>query len=187
MWDVINCPSPWNLLQVQHSSNMSLYFISALHTEMVRVSTGTRRNNKVIMTSKRRHNDVIIASCVGRCSGNPSWSAKTVYPTYTGCLRPLGPVSISEKRLIVRSREVSKPRDWYFKSSYRFEIWQAHRQQCCRSACQISERSDNSKYGFETSREREPWYHQSITSHAGRLVFLNIPVPQGLTHWGRDR
>ena len=60
-----------------------------------------------------------------------------------------------KRRLIVRSREVSKPRDWYFKS-YRFEIWQAHRQQCCRSASQISERSDYSKYksrGFETSRD----------------------------------
>ena len=58
--------------------------------------------------------------------------------------------------LTVRSREVSKPRDWYFRLSYRFEIWQTHRQQCCRSACQISERSDNSKCksrGFETSRD----------------------------------
>ena len=59
-------------------------------------------------------------------------------------------------RLFLRSRKVSKPRDWYFKLSYRFEIWQAHRQHCCRSACQISERSDNSKYksrGFETLRD----------------------------------
>ena len=58
-----------------------------------------------------------------------------------------------KRRLSVRSRKVSKPRDRYFKLSYRFEIWQAHRQHCCRSACQISERSDNSKYksrGFET-------------------------------------
>ena len=57
------------------------------------------------------------------------------------------------RRLIVRSREVSKPRGWQFKLSYRFEIWQAHRQHCCRSTCQISERSYNSKYkssGFET-------------------------------------
>ena len=61
-----------------------------------------------------------------------------------------------KRRLFVRSRKVSKPRDWYFKLSYRFEIWQAHRQHCCRSACQISERSDNSKYksrGFETWRD----------------------------------
>ena len=59
-------------------------------------------------------------------------------------------------RLFVRSRKVSKPRDWYFKLSYRFEIWQAHRQHCCRRACQISEQSDNSKYksrGFETLRD----------------------------------
>ena len=36
------------------------------------------------------------------------------------------------------------------------QICQAHRQHCCRSACQISERSDNSKYksrGFETLRD----------------------------------
>ena len=32
------------------------------------------------------------------------------------------------RRLIVRSREVSKPRDWWLKLSHRFEIWQAPRQ-----------------------------------------------------------
>ena len=39
---------------------------------------------------------------------------------------------------------------------YRFEIWQAHRQQCCRCACQISKRYDNLKYqsrGFEILRK----------------------------------
>ena len=37
--------------------------------------------------------------------------------------------------------------------SYRSEIWQALRQQCCRCVCQISKRYDNLKYqsrGFET-------------------------------------
>ena len=66
------------------------------------------------------------------------------------------PSQYPKKRLFVRSRKVSKPRDWYFKLSYRFEIWQAHRQHCCRSACQISERSENSEYksrGFETWRD----------------------------------
>ena len=66
------------------------------------------------------------------------------------------PSQYPKRRLFVRSRKVSKPRDWYFKLSYRFEIWQAHRQHCCRSACQISERSGNSKYksrGFETLRD----------------------------------
>ena len=66
------------------------------------------------------------------------------------------PSQYPKRRLSVRSPKVSKPRDRYFKLSYRFEIWQAHRQHCCRSACQISERSDNSKYksrGFETLRD----------------------------------
>ena len=66
------------------------------------------------------------------------------------------PSQYPKRRLFVRSRKVSKPRDWYFKLSYRFEILQAHRQHCCRSACQISERSANSKYksrGFETLRD----------------------------------
>ena len=66
------------------------------------------------------------------------------------------PSQYPKRRLFVRSRKVSKPRDWYFELSYRFEIWQAHRQHCCRSACQISERLDNSKYksrGFETLRD----------------------------------
>ena len=66
------------------------------------------------------------------------------------------PSQYMKRRLPVRSRKVSKPRDWNFKLSNRLEIWQAHRQHCCRSACQISERSDNSKYksrDFETLRD----------------------------------
>ena len=51
------------------------------------------------------------------------------------------PFQYQIRRLIVRSREVSKPRDWEFKLSHRFDILQAHRQQCCQGACQISERS----------------------------------------------
>ena len=72
------------------------------------------------------------------------------------CTRSRAPSQYPKRRLFVRSRKVSKPRDWYFKLSYRFEIWRAHRQHCCRSACQISERSDDSKYkcrGFETLRD----------------------------------
>ena len=40
--------------------------------------------------------------------------------------------------------------------SYRSEIWQAPRQQCCRGTCQISERLEKFKpesRGFETSRD----------------------------------
>ena len=71
-------------------------------------------------------------------------------------MAPWAPSQYPKRRLSVRSRKVSKPRDRYFKLSYRFEIWQTHRQHCCRSACQISERSDNSKYksrGFETLQD----------------------------------
>ena len=60
----------------------------------------------------------------------------------------------SIRRLIVRSRKVSKPRDLYLELSDRSEIWQAPRQHCCRCACQISWQCDNLNYqsrGFETS------------------------------------
>ena len=60
------------------------------------------------------------------------------------------------RRFIVRSRKVSKPRDLYLELSNRSEIWQAHRQYCCRCACQISKRCDDSNYqsrSFETSRD----------------------------------
>ena len=59
------------------------------------------------------------------------------------------------RRVIVRSRKVSKPRDWPFELSYRFVIWQALRQQYCRYACKISERSDYIWYkspAFDSSR-----------------------------------
>ena len=68
--------------------------------------------------------------------------------------RTRAPSQYPKRRLFVRSREVSKPRDLYLKLSDRSEIWQALRQHCCRCACQISKRYDNLKYqsrGYETS------------------------------------
>ena len=65
------------------------------------------------------------------------------------------PFQYPVRRLIVRSRKDSKARDRVLKYSYRFAIWQAYWQQCHRAACQISERSDNSKSkyrGFATLR-----------------------------------
>ena len=64
---------------------------------------------------------------------------------------PWAPFQYPIRRLIIRSREVSK-----FKLLHRFEIWQASRQQGCRGACQISERSHSSKYkssDFKTLRD----------------------------------
>ena len=66
------------------------------------------------------------------------------------------PSQYPKRRLSVRSRKVSKPRDLYLELSDRSEIWQALRQRCCRCACQISKRYHNLKYqsrGFETSRD----------------------------------
>ena len=66
------------------------------------------------------------------------------------------PSQYPKRRLSVRSRKVSKPRDLYLELSDCSEIWQALRQQCCRCACQISKRYDNLKYqsrGFETLRD----------------------------------
>ena len=71
----------------------------------------------------------------------------------------------------------------YFQLSYRFEIWQAHRQHCCRSACQVSERSR----GFETLRDLterrlfgywdiEPWL--SIVSR-GAYISLDRKISAG--------
>ena len=91
-----------------------------------------------------------ISSFLGLREGNPpGWPMDSFQRTRAPFQYPI-------RRLIVRSREVSKPQNQQFKLSYRCEIWQARRQQCCRGACQISERSDYSKYksrGIETSRD----------------------------------
>ena len=58
------------------------------------------------------------------------------------------------RRLIVRCRGASKPRNLCLELFDRSEIWQAHRQQCCWDTCQISKRYNNSNYQyrvFETS------------------------------------
>ena len=63
------------------------------------------------------------------------------------------PPQYPKRRLSVRSRKVSKPRDLYLKLSDRSEIWQALRQQCCRCACQISKRCDNLKIPISWLRD----------------------------------
>ena len=88
------------------------------------------------------------------------WDCMVTYP-YHMVLNGVSWVDINadqypKRRLSVRSRYVSKPRDLYLELSDRCEIWQALRQQCCRCVCQISQRYDNLKYqsrGFETLRD----------------------------------
>ena len=70
--------------------------------------------------------------------------------------RAKAPSQYPKRRLFIRSRKVSKLWDLFLEVSDRSEIWQAHRQQCCRCACQISKRYDNLKCqsrDFETSRD----------------------------------
>ena len=90
------------------------------------------------------------------------------------------PSQYPKRRLFVRSRKVSKPRDLYLELSDRFEIWQARRQHCCRCACQISKRYGNLKYqsrGFETLRddvfsdiETGPWSQRDFMGFESRLL-----------------
>ena len=121
------------------------------------------------------------------------------------------------KCLIVRSREVSKPRDLYSKLFDRSEIWQARRQHRCRSACQISKRRDDlncQSHGFETLWDltirhligywnctHYIWVYStlcSISDHVYQYMFgillsdlnnLTIRKIQRFTHWrcGMDK
>ena len=68
------------------------------------------------------------------------------------------------RHLIIRPRGVSKPRDWVIQLSCRSEIWPAPRQQCCRVACQISERSDNSIF---ISRRVDTLRDQAVSDYKG--------------------
>ena len=99
----------------------------------------------------------------------------------------LSPFQYQKRRLIVRSCEVSKPPDWHFKSLHHFEIWQAHRQQCCWGACLISEQSDNSKYkycGFETSWDFRIkhliWYWNGLLSSSAAEMTFKCKVAEKL-------
>ena len=86
---------------------------------------------------------------------------------------------------MTRSREVSKSRDLDFECFNSSEIWQAHRQQCCRCACQILERYDNCNMksrGFETSRDltikRLVAWWQTMPIHWLWHMANMLPVPQ---------
>ena len=90
------------------------------------------------------------------------------------------PSQYPKRRLSVRSRKVSKPRDLYLELSDRYEIWQALRQQCCRCACQISKRYGNLKYqsrGFETLRDLMERRLFGYWDGAQRPSFVHSSIP----------
>ena len=93
------------------------------------------------------------------------------------------PFQHSIRRLITRSRDVSKPRDLYLELSDRSEIWQTPRQQCCRCACQIWKRYDNlncQSRGSETSRDLTIRHLIGYWNEALRLSV------SGVHYWWRD-
>ena len=121
----------------------------------------------------------------------------TVSPMAVRVSDHLGPFQYPIRRLIVRSRKVSKPPDLYLESSDRSEFWQAPRQQCCRSASQISKRCDNLNYqsrGFETLRDLtirrligywnggliSSWWLRELLHSAHSFGKLTLTVPIGI-------
>ena len=134
----------------KHQSSASLGFVWGIHRGPV-----NSPHKWPVMRKMFLFNDVIM-----RIHVTENWGIITDQ-------WPVGraPSQYPKRRLSVRSRKVSKPRDLYLELSDRSEIWQALRQQCCRCACQISKRYDNLKYqsrGFETLRDltkrRLFWY-----------------------------
>ena len=85
--------------------------------------------------------------CVGPPTKRNAGGTRNISKTWPPFQYPI-------RRLIVRSRKVSKSRGLYLESSNRSEIWQAPRQRCCRCPCQISKQCDDWNYqsrGFDTS------------------------------------
>ena len=104
------------------------------------------------------------------------------------------PSQYPKRCLIVRSREVSKPRDLCLELSDHSEIWQALQQHCCRCACQISKRYNNLKYqsrGFEISRDltiRRLFGYRDGALDPGQNALENVPARwwplySGLLRW----
>ena len=81
--------------------------------------------------SSIRHFDhplcVIIGNQRNTTANRCNFAVHTVATDVQALIGTRAPSQYPKRRLFVRSREVSKPRDWYFKLSHRFEIWQAHR------------------------------------------------------------
>ena len=90
------------------------------------------------------------------CTWHKDWALNHIYERYHNYNLPIYMGEPTPGPLFARFRELSKPRDSGLNFSNRSEIWQVHRQRCCRGACQISERYDLciiQSRGFETSRD----------------------------------
>ena len=96
--------------------------------------TCLRMADRALLAGYPRHMKYIFISFTRLWTGTGKWFRIE---------RTRAPFQYPISRLTVRSHKVSKPRDLYLELSDRSEIWQAPRQQGCRSACQISKRYDN--------------------------------------------
>ena len=98
-------------------------------------------------------------ACLFQRSKPEIWHIHRTIPTFRAlvCFVVIWCLSISlSRRLPLKFREVSKPRDWGLNFSNRSEIWQAPRQQRYQDACRIWEYYDHYSMhsrGFETSRD----------------------------------
>ena len=80
--------------------------------------------------------------------------------------------------LTIRSRKASKVQDWVPKCSYCFDIWQVPPNH--QGACQISERSDNSKYKSPSFEILQVLSIRCIIRYWNRALVC----PHDLKHWG---
>ena len=102
-----------------------------------------------------------------------------------------GPVSISDKtsyRNISWSHEAAR---LVIKLPHLFEIRQARRQYCCRSACQISRQSYDFKYksgGFETLRacQISKWCGNSNYQSRGFYTSRDLTTRRLISYWNRS-
>ena len=151
-------PSGWVFSQAQHPMIKTYNQVQVLSTPIFHIDVGFAISVSMIYIKKYGcdvtflylsslvHGDIMAWPVVFLHEGQSSDSwAPFQYPI---------------RRLIVRPRKVSKPRDLYLELSDRSEIWQAPRQHCCRGACQISKRYEHFKTrspAFETLRDFTIW------------------------------
>ena len=89
------------------------------------------------------------------------------------------------RRIIVRSRKVSKPLDLYLELSDRSKICQEPQQHCCWCDCQISKQYFDLNYqsrGFQTSRDimirRLIRYWNGAQVEISRQCFVHLSMPK---------
>ena len=145
--------------------NCMYYYISILQTDATCHCTRMLWHCGCILSDAMCHCTCIYKHCHNGLN-HTRWCRIRLKATWSLFQHPI-------KRLIARSRKVSKPWDLCLKLYDRFEIWQAPPQQWCRCACQISKRCDNLNYqpgDFETSPDLPIRRHIGLKQGPGYLM-----------------